>query len=234
MKFVRSFRAYTFRVAVVVAALCFCQAVHISRAEERRETTSDSLPMAGVLQVTIESGDKPIVTKSLSRAVAKLESLQKSWERRPETRSDVLVKVNVNETIREYSDQAHALKAIQDIDEILQAAKKAKIQLGELGQIADPDQQSQQIDDSSATQTKRKQQYQPVHARDGNDGYGIGGGLGGQGGGGAGILGKQQLLALAANRQRSGGRDRQIQMLRKLLIETFLDQQQGDSAPATD
>lgn len=201
-------------------------------ARAKATEANKELPRAGILEVVITAGDEPIVTKSFTRAAAKLESLIKAQARRPDATASMLVAINVNETTREFTDAKQALKVIQGISEVLAAAKRSKIQLGEIGRLDLGSNQSQQTQSPPTEPTGRAQQYRPTNAKDGADGYGIGGGLGGQGGGGYGIATQQQFLAAVASRQRGpAAKAAQIELLRQKLSQLLTPDQQTRPTP---
>jgi len=184
------------------------------------------MPRVGVLEVVITTGDKPTVTTSITRALSKLEAIRKAEARRPESASPLLVTVKVNGTTREFTVLADALRVVTGVSEILDAAKKVKIQLGELGWLDDASAPSQQSPPAAAPPAWTRQNLRPTNARDGDDGYGIGGGLGGQGGGGFGIANELD----AALRSGTGAREAQIELLRQRLNQLLAIQHQSSAA----
>ena len=180
-------------------------------------TVPTELPRSGVLEVAITANGASTTAKSLARALSRLESIGKAAARRPDAASRLFVSINVNETTREFTDLEDALRVVKGLKQIIDAAKKSKIQLGELGRLDDAATQSQQTATDSQP-TGRQQPFRPVRARDGEDGFGVGGGLGGAGGGGIGLASRTLELELAALR-RAGERARplQIALLRQRL-----------------
>ncbi len=216
--------------AIVIApSLSPCRTV----AAESRDSTDGELSKTGILEFSIKHGDTPIVTKSIKRATSKLEAIQKAEARRPETRIPLLVSININGTTREFAAVEPALETLEKLSPILEAAQKAKIQLGELGKLGIDQSQSQQTSQQDTHQPTQAQPYRRTNARDGNDGFGVGGGLGGQGGGGFGVPGKLQSGALASLRQAPGGRAGQIELLRRLVQQALAVQQQNDSVASS-
>lgn len=182
-------------------------------------TPAEDLPRSGVLEVIITLDGQPTATKSIPRTLSILAAVRKAEVRQPEAPS-LLVAINVNGTSREFSDSGDAIRVVKGLAEIIDAAKKLKIQLGELGRLDEAASQSRQATTTESQSGGGKQQYLPVNARDGDDGYGIGGGLGGQGGGGVGIANQQQALQLAGSRlPGTGSREVQVAMLRERLIQ---------------
>jgi len=201
-------------------------------ADSDTASAAKELPRTGVLEVVMTIDGKPVATKSMTRALAKLEAFQKARARRPESSVPSLVTINVNDTTLDFTDVGQAIGIIKGISEILDAAKKFKIQLGELGYLDAAATQSQQSQETAALQTStHPTSSPPPQARDGDDGFGIGGGLGGQGGGGYGAASQQQALEFAALR-RSGaaGRELQIAMLRRRLSQLLTPPAQSDQA----
>ncbi|MDA1056141.1 MAG: hypothetical protein O3C40_37660 [Planctomycetota bacterium] len=196
------------------------------------EGPPDELPKSGVLEIVITVDGKPTTTKSITRALSKLEAIQKADARRPDSTTPLLVTINANETTREFTDLTDAIRVVQGVSEILDAAKKLKIQLGELGRLDAVSTQSQQSQTPAPEPAARQQQFRPSSARDGDDGIGVGGGLGGQGGGGAGVANQQQALA-GLRGSGAGVREAQIELLRQRLSQLLAVQQQSDPASAS-
>ncbi len=198
------------------------------------EDLKKDLPKSGVMEIVIQTDGKPIITKSLSRAVAKLEAIRKVEARRADSGSRLLVAINVNNTTREFTDSAEALRVVKGVSAVIDVVKKAKIQLGELGRLDVAPNQSQQSQGPDAKPTERRQQYRPTNAKDGADGFGIGGGLGGQGGGGYGPATQQKFLAAAASRPRSPeARKARIELLRQQLSKLLTPVQQSGSSSSS-
>lgn len=215
-------RSLSWPVSLAVLAFAVVVLPPSSRLVADEQSPTDKLPRSGVLAVIITTDGTPIELKSFSRALSKLESIRKVEARRPESAAPLLVAINVNETTREFTGVADAIRVVKGVSEILDAAKKARIQLGELGRLDATPNQSTQV-------PERKQQYRPPSARDGDDGFGIGGGLGGQGGGGVGIANQQLALRLGARGSGTRARPVLIALLRERLGELLVVQEQSNS-----
>lgn len=193
------------------------------------EIAGEELPRSGVLELEVTVDSESTVTKSLARVLSKLEAVGKAKARSTDE-IPLLVKINVNETTREFTNLEDATRVVEGVAEILDVARKLKIQLGELGRLEDTQTQSQQ-----ATQAQPpKQPFARVNARDGDDGYGIGGGLGGPGGG-VGVANQQPFDLATLRRAGAGSRDAQIEMLRQQLGKLLappLASEQGDTGVA--